>query len=116
MTASKKQMNEIYDLVSYVISLSRVEEFENHHKLFTEPPEFWNEDENCLNDYQVRIEGELLNGISQILTGKEFNIQNLERKRPPSNPFTARKKIEKFMKTHFPEKEEQDDHSDNPTE
>jgi hypothetical protein len=65
-------------LISEVISLNRVKEFNvyNKDRLFHEPPEGWNELENSLCEYQVRIQSELMDSIQDTLEGKKLDAFN----------------------------------------
>jgi hypothetical protein len=69
MQISKKAIRKINFLISNVISLNNVEEFQEsrHEKLFKGPPDTWESEENAICDYQGRIINELRNGLEKIL-------------------------------------------------
>lgn len=66
---SNKTLKQLNCLIGDVISFNNVEEFEDAystHELFRDPPDQWNEEEQRLCDYQVRISSELYEGIRKI--------------------------------------------------
>jgi hypothetical protein len=65
-----KTFKQIIRLISDVISLDNVEEFEGTGKLFENIPEWWTNEEKAICDYQGRIINELGTGIKKIF-GKE---------------------------------------------
>jgi hypothetical protein len=67
---SNKAFKELIHLVSDVISLNNIQEFDGTVKLFENPPEWWTDEEKTICDYQGRIINELEAGIKKIF-GKE---------------------------------------------
>jgi hypothetical protein len=61
----QKTVKQINRLVSNVLSLNNIDEFRDCH--FGDSPEFWNDEEKTLCDYQGRIINELLHGLETIL-------------------------------------------------
>jgi hypothetical protein len=61
---TNKTANQIRSLITNVISLNNTEEF--YDCSFDRPPEFWNDGEKRLCDYQGRIINELLRGLEKI--------------------------------------------------
>jgi hypothetical protein len=71
---SNKAFKELTCLISNVISLSNIQEFEDTGKLFENPPEWWTDEEKQICDYQGRIINELDAGIKKIF-GREEKCQ-----------------------------------------
>jgi hypothetical protein len=67
---SNRTFKQIIRLISDIISLGNVEEFEGTGKLFENMPEWWTDEEKQICDYQGRIINELEAGIKKIF-GKE---------------------------------------------
>jgi hypothetical protein len=67
---SNKVFKELICLISDVICLSNVQEFEGTEELFKNMPEWWTDKERNICDYQGRIINELEAGIKKIF-GKE---------------------------------------------
>jgi hypothetical protein len=63
---SKKAFKQLTYLISSVISLNSVQEFEDESKLFENPPDWWSDRERQICDYQARISNELCDGIKAI--------------------------------------------------
>jgi hypothetical protein len=63
---AKKTFKQLIRLISEVISLNRVQEFEDGDKLFEDPPDCWEDMERQLCDYQARISGELREGAKKL--------------------------------------------------
>jgi hypothetical protein len=68
---SNKAFKELVRLISNVISLNNVEEFEDTGKLFDCSPEWWSDKEKRICDYQGRITIEMLVGIKKIFRKEE---------------------------------------------
>jgi hypothetical protein len=74
---SNKAFKELTSLIDAVINLDNVEEFESAYrqaKLFTLPPDWWDETEKQICDYQGRIINELEAGIKKIF-GRDEKCQ-----------------------------------------
>jgi hypothetical protein len=69
-TIPNKTAKQIKNMISDVISLTNVEEFDCR---FDSPPEFWSDEEKRICDYQGRIINELLQGIEKIFSGRKRN-------------------------------------------
>jgi hypothetical protein len=68
MRISKKAIRKIKRLISNVIALNNLEEFQPlGSKLFNGPPDTWESEENTICDYQGRIINELQAGLEEIL-------------------------------------------------
>jgi hypothetical protein len=68
---SNKAFREVTRLISDVISLHNVEEFEEDDRLFENPPDCWSEEEKRICDYQARIKNEILAGIEKIFSRRK---------------------------------------------
>jgi hypothetical protein len=67
----KKTFNELTRLISDVINLDNIQEFEGTGKLFENPPEWWTDEEKTICDYHGRIINELDAGIKKIFGREE---------------------------------------------
>jgi hypothetical protein len=63
---SNKTFKELTRLISDVICLNNVQEFEGTGKLFENTPEWWTDEEKNICDYQGRIINALDAGIKKI--------------------------------------------------
>jgi hypothetical protein len=68
---SNKTFKQLCHLISDVICLGNVEEFEEEHRLFNNAPEWWTGEERRIYDYQGRMINELCAGIARIFGRKE---------------------------------------------
>jgi hypothetical protein len=69
ITVNKKLLGKISLILSMNISLSDVKEFEEYdrEKLFQESPEFWNEFEEAICEYQQRMQSDIMKDIKNLL-------------------------------------------------
>jgi hypothetical protein len=68
---SNKTFKQLCHLISDVICLDNVEEFEEGYKLFNNIPEWWTDEERRICDYQGRMINELCAGIAKIFGREE---------------------------------------------
>jgi hypothetical protein len=75
MKISNKSWKEIETLISNVVSLNDIEEFNDYfnRELFKNSPEQWEDEERTICDYQGRIINKLILGLGKVFEREEID-------------------------------------------